>query len=94
MLKIISSTSQLNIEEILEVYREDILEDLGVKEKYLFALESGKVARYVTDFPNNDTVGVKGIVATPHLGASTEESEENTSPETDDNYQLLLDMAA
>jgi D-3-phosphoglycerate dehydrogenase len=41
------------------------------------ALESGKVARYVTDFPNNDTAGVKGIVATPHLGASTPESEDN-----------------
>ncbi len=41
------------------------------------ALESGKVARYVTDFPNNETIGVKGIVATPHLGASTPESEDN-----------------
>ncbi|NLE12065.1 MAG: phosphoglycerate dehydrogenase [Clostridiales bacterium] len=40
------------------------------------ALESGKVAAYVTDFPTPDTIGVKGIVNIPHLGASTEESEE------------------
>ena len=41
------------------------------------ALESGKVACYVTDFPTEETVGVEGIVAIPHLGASTEESEDN-----------------
>ena len=36
-----------------------------------------RVARYVTDFPNNKTAGVPGIVAIPHLGASTPESEDN-----------------
>ncbi|MGN0507293.1 MAG: phosphoglycerate dehydrogenase [Lachnospiraceae bacterium] len=41
------------------------------------ALEEGKVARYVTDFPNLTTAGKKGIIAIPHLGASTEESEDN-----------------
>ena len=41
------------------------------------ALESGKVASYVTDFPTEDVIGVKGIVAIPHLGASTAESEDN-----------------
>jgi D-3-phosphoglycerate dehydrogenase len=41
------------------------------------ALKSGKVARYVCDFPTDDTVGVQGIVSIPHLGASTEESEDN-----------------
>ena len=41
------------------------------------ALESGKVKRYVTDFPTEFSVGVPGIVNIPHLGASTEESEEN-----------------
>lgn len=43
----------------------------------LAALESGKVARYVTDFPNNELVGKPGVIAIPHLGASTPESEEN-----------------
>lgn len=41
------------------------------------ALESGKVACYVTDFPNAKTAGMKGAIAIPHLGASTEESEDN-----------------
>ena len=41
------------------------------------ALKSGKVKRYVTDFPNDRTAGMQGVVAIPHLGASTEESEDN-----------------
>ncbi len=41
------------------------------------ALESGKVSCYVTDFPNDEVIGVKGVVAIPHLGASTPESEDN-----------------
>lgn len=40
------------------------------------ALASGKVARYVTDFPDDKILGVKNVVAFPHLGASTPESEE------------------
>ena len=41
------------------------------------ALASGKVKRYITDFPNDKTAGMQGVVAIPHLGASTEESEDN-----------------
>ena len=41
------------------------------------ALDSGKVAAYVTDFPNGKTAAAKGVVAIPHLGASTPESEDN-----------------
>ena len=41
------------------------------------ALESGKVAAYVTDFPTDDVLDVDGVIAIPHLGASTPESEEN-----------------
>ena len=41
------------------------------------ALESGKVARYVTDFPNPSSVHMKNTIVIPHLGASTEESEDN-----------------
>ena len=41
------------------------------------ALASGKVASYVTDFPTEETLDVPGIVNIPHLGASTEESEDN-----------------
>lgn len=41
------------------------------------ALESGKMRKYVTDFPNARTSVMKGVIAIPHLGASTEESEDN-----------------
>ena len=43
----------------------------------LAAIDSGKVARYVSDFPNPTTAGKKGCIVIPHLGASTEESEDN-----------------
>ena len=52
--------------------------DLLANEKdVLAALESGKVGKYVTDFPNPTTAGQKGCIVIPHLGASTEESEDN-----------------
>ncbi len=41
------------------------------------ATESGKIYRYVTDFPAKELIGVKNVVCIPHLGASTEEAEEN-----------------
>ena len=41
------------------------------------ALMSGKVKRYVTDFPNEKVMHMKNVIATPHLGASTEEAEDN-----------------
>ena len=41
------------------------------------ALDSGKVARYVTDFPDNEITLIPNVVAIPHLGASTPESEDN-----------------
>ena len=41
-------------------------------------LESGRVAKYITDFPNNRLVQVPNVIAMPHLGASTPESEDNT----------------
>lgn len=41
------------------------------------ALKSGKVRRYVTDFPNPKSVHMEHVIAIPHLGASTEESEDN-----------------
>ena len=52
--------------------------DLLVDEDALIeAVESGKVKKYVTDFANETVAGREGILVTPHLGASTEESEEN-----------------
>jgi len=52
--------------------------DLLANEKDVLAgLESGKIAHYVSDFPNPTTAGAKGCIVIPHLGASTEESEDN-----------------
>ena len=50
---------------------------LVVEKDMLAALESGKVRKYVSDFPNSVTAGAKGCIVIPHLGASTEESEDN-----------------
>ena len=46
-------------------------------EDMIAALESGRVAKYVTDFPDERIATVKNVIALPHLGASTPESEEN-----------------
>lgn len=43
----------------------------------LAALESGKIKKYVTDFPNDTVIGKEGVIATPHLGASSAEAEDN-----------------
>ena len=52
--------------------------DLLVEEEaVLAAIESGKVKKYVTDFANPTVAGKDGVILTPHLGASTEESEDN-----------------
>ena len=51
--------------------------DLVVAADVIAALESGKLSAYVTDFPTSDFIGIKGAVTIPHLGASTEESEDN-----------------
>lgn len=58
---------------IINLARAELVDDDAI----IAAIKDGKVARYVTDFPNNKTAGVKGIVAIPHLGASTPESEDN-----------------
>ena len=58
---------------ILNFARDSLVDDDAMAE----ALKSGKVARYVTDFPNPKTAQMSGCIAIPHLGASTEESEDN-----------------
>jgi D-3-phosphoglycerate dehydrogenase len=51
--------------------------DLINEDDLVAAIESGKIATYVTDFPSEKLIGVKGVICIPHLGASTPESEEN-----------------
>ncbi len=55
-------------------YARDLLVD---EEAVVDALRVGKVKKYVSDFPNPTTAGAKGCIVTPHLGASTAESEDN-----------------
>lgn len=55
-------------------YARDLLVD---EEAVVAALEEGRLKKYVSDFPNNITAGKKDCIVTPHLGASTEESEDN-----------------
>ena len=51
--------------------------DLVNAEELKAALADGKVSAYVTDFPTEEVINTPGVVAIPHLGASTEESEDN-----------------
>lgn len=50
---------------------------LADEEAVLAGIESGKIKKYVTDFANPTVAGKDGVILTPHLGASTEESEDN-----------------
>lgn len=55
------------------------------------ALQSGKMAAYVTDFATDDLLGVDGVIAMPHLGASTPESEDNCAVMTADEIKDYLE---
>ena len=54
-------------------------------------LASGKVRKYVVDFPDAETIGCDGIIAIPHLGASTEESEDNCAKMAADEIKSFLE---
>ena len=54
-------------------------------------LASGKIRKYVVDFPDADTIGCDGIIAIPHLGASTEESEDNCAKMAADEIKAYLE---
>ena len=58
---------------IINLARGELVDNAAI----ISALESGKASAYVTDFPNDEILGVKGVVALPHLGASTPEAEDN-----------------
>ena len=59
---------------ILLTFARDVLMD---EKAVLKGIRSGKIRKYVTDFPNTITAGQEGCIVIPHLGASTEESEDN-----------------
>ncbi len=80
---LLDSTKKMINKEAFEKMKDGVVllnfaRDLLVDEEALIeAVESGKVKKYVTDFANETVAGREGILVTPHLGASTEESEEN-----------------
>ena len=59
--------------KLINLSRADLVSAADLAE----ALKAGKVSRYVTDFPTEEVLELPGTVAIPHLGASTEESEDN-----------------
>lgn len=79
----LDSTKGMINKDAISLMKEDVVilnfaRDVLVNEEDLVdALVSGKVKRYVTDFPNPVIAGVKGAIVIPHLGASTAESEDN-----------------
>ncbi len=80
---LLDSTKKMINQDAIDKMKEGVVllnfaRDLLVDEEVLVqALESGKVKKYVTDFANPIVAGAPGTLVTPHLGASTEESEEN-----------------
>lgn len=80
---LLDSTREMIDKEAISKMKDGVIilnfaRDLLVNEKAVLAgIGSGKVRRYVSDFPNPTTAGQEGCIIIPHLGASTEESEDN-----------------
>lgn len=80
---LLDSTKGMINKEAIDKMKEGVIllnfaRDLLVNEKDVIAgIKEGKVRKYVSDFPNGTTAGQEGCIVIPHLGASTEESEDN-----------------
>ena len=72
-------------------FARDLLVD---EEAVIEAIEAGQIHRYVSDFPNPVTIGKKGVILTPHLGASTAESEDNCAVMAVKELKNFLDAEA
>jgi D-3-phosphoglycerate dehydrogenase len=72
---------------LLNFSREGVVEDAAV----LAALAAGRLRCYVTDFPTGPLIGAPGVVALPHLGASTREAEENSAVMVVDQVREYLE---
>jgi D-3-phosphoglycerate dehydrogenase len=72
---------------LLNFSREGVVEDAAVLE----ALESGRLKWYVTDFPSAALIGRPGVIALPHLGASTGEAEDNSAVMVVDQLREYLE---
>ncbi|MCR5452449.1 MAG: phosphoglycerate dehydrogenase [Lachnospiraceae bacterium] len=80
---LLDSTKEMINRSAIEIMKKGVIilnfaRDLLVDEKSVMdGIASGRVRKYVTDFPNPVTAGKDGVIALPHLGASTEEAEDN-----------------
>ena len=80
---LMDSTKGMINKEAIEQMKDGVIllnfaRDLLVDEKAVIdGIKSGKIRKYVSDFPNTTTAGQDGCIVIPHLGASTEESEDN-----------------
>ena len=72
-LRLVASADELYTAADYISLNDAIVNDEDIRQ----ALKEGKVRCYVTDFPNHATANMEGVVAIPHLGASTEEAEDN-----------------
>ncbi len=80
---LLDSTKKMINEEAISKMKDGVIilnfarDLLADEEAVLKGIESGKIRKYVSDFPNPTIAGRAGCITTPHLGASTEESEDN-----------------
>lgn len=65
--------------------------DLAVNADVIEALKSGKLAKYITDFAAPELIGQDGVIITPHIGASTPESEDNCAKMAADEIKDYLE---
>jgi D-3-phosphoglycerate dehydrogenase len=72
---------------LLNFAREEIVDKEAISE----ALDSEKISQYISDFPTPGLIGKRGVVSTPHLGASTEEAEENCAIMVADQVKDFLE---
>ena len=72
---------------LLHFAREEIVDKEAISE----ALDSEKISQYISDFPTPGLIGKRGVVSTPHLGASTEEAEENCAIMVADQVKDFLE---
>jgi D-3-phosphoglycerate dehydrogenase len=72
---------------LLNFAREEIVDKKAISE----ALNSGEISQYISDFPTPGLIGKRGVVSTPHLGASTQEAEENCAIMVADQVKDFLE---
>lgn len=72
---------------LLNFSREEIVDSSAIS----VALDSGKISQYISDFPTPGLIGKPGVISTPHLGASTDEAEENCAMMVADQVRDFLE---